>query len=72
MDRDPRLPHVQATPPPLPPGAPPPAPKELVCPITQELMVDPVFAEDGFSYERVTFRKELKENEALVRVALTC
>lgn len=34
-------------------GLPPPAPKELICPITQELMIDPVFAEDGFSYERV-------------------
>jgi hypothetical protein len=34
-------------------GLPPPVPKELMCPITQELMVDPVFAEDGFSYERV-------------------
>ena len=24
-----------------------PPPKEFVCPITQELMIDPVFAEDG-------------------------
>ena len=30
-------------------GAPP---KELCCPITQELLVDPVVAEDGHSYER--------------------
>mmetsp|Transcript_510 Transcript_510/g.833 ORF Transcript_510/g.833 Transcript_510/m.833 type:complete len:341 (+) Transcript_510:192-1214(+) len=28
------------------------APRELVCPITQELMKDPVVAEDGHTYER--------------------
>jgi hypothetical protein len=39
-------------------GLPPPVPKELICPITQELMVDPVFAEDGFSYERVKKQKQ--------------
>lgn len=38
-------------------GLPPPAPKELICPITQELMVDPVFAEDGFSYERIAMER---------------
>lgn len=27
-------------------------PKELLCPITQELLVDPVLAEDGHTYER--------------------
>lgn len=28
------------------------APRELICPITQELMKDPVVAEDGHTYER--------------------
>ena len=32
-------------------------PKEFVCPITQELMVDPVIAEDGFSYERISMER---------------
>lgn len=32
-------------------------PKEFVCPITQELMVDPVIAEDGFSYERIAMER---------------
>lgn len=27
-------------------------PKEFICPITQEVMTDPVVASDGFSYER--------------------
>ena len=27
-------------------------PRELVCPITQELLKDPVVAEDGHTYER--------------------
>jgi uncharacterized Zn finger protein (UPF0148 family) len=29
-----------------------PSPDEYVCPITHELMEDPVVAQDGFSYER--------------------
>jgi len=27
-------------------------PRELICPITQELLKDPVVAEDGHTYER--------------------
>ena len=27
-------------------------PKSFICPISQEMMVDPVVASDGFSYER--------------------
>mmetsp|Transcript_62241 Transcript_62241/g.140767 ORF Transcript_62241/g.140767 Transcript_62241/m.140767 type:complete len:397 (+) Transcript_62241:96-1286(+) len=38
-------------------GYPPPPPKEMICPITQELMVDPVLAEDGFTYERVAMER---------------
>ena len=32
-------------------------PKEFVCPITQELLEDPVIAEDGFSYERIAMER---------------
>ena len=32
-------------------------PRELVCPITQELMRDPVLAADGFSYERLAMQR---------------
>jgi len=30
-------------------------PKEFICPITQEVMSDPVVCSDGFSYERLNF-----------------
>ncbi|KAH3767187.1 hypothetical protein Pelo_942 [Pelomyxa schiedti] len=35
------------------PPPPPPPPDEYVCPITTDLMVDPVVAADGYFYERV-------------------
>ena len=48
----------QPEPPPPQPEAPPPPPpapelpEEVLCPITTELMVDPVFTADGHTYER--------------------
>ena len=42
-------------PPPQTEPAPPPTPElpeEVLCPITTELMVDPVFTADGHTYER--------------------
>ena len=36
--------------------------KHLICPITQELMVDPVLAEDGRTYERKELIKWLATN----------
>jgi hypothetical protein len=38
------------------PPSPPPKPKplmEFLCPITREIMSDPVVLNDGFSYERI-------------------
>ena len=34
------------------PASPPEPPDEFVCPITTELMTDPVLATDGHTYER--------------------
>ena len=51
------MPHKKKLPQP-PKGPPPPRRKpmkpsdDFMCPITQELMVDPVFTEDGQTYER--------------------
>ena len=36
--------------------------KDLICPITQELMVDPVLAADGISYERKEITQWLASN----------
>ena len=35
------------------------APASLLCPITQELMIDPVIAADGFTYERSAIERWL-------------
>ncbi|KAA6371328.1 MAG: hypothetical protein EZS28_033145, partial [Streblomastix strix] len=35
----------------------------FICPITQEIMVDPVIAEDGISYEREAIVDWLKVNK---------
>jgi hypothetical protein len=42
-----------------PPLSPPPAvaPDEYYCPITKELMVDPVIAMDGMTYEKDSIRE---------------
>ena len=77
---------TQVAPPPAPPAvalaasaAPflPEPPDEFVCPISQELMVDPVLASDGHAYERASierwFEKRLtspKTGEALETAAL--
>jgi len=37
-------------------------PDDLICPITQELMNDPVIAADGHTYERVAIERWLKMN----------
>jgi len=37
-------------------------PDDLICPITQELMNDPVIAADGHTYERVAIERWLKTN----------
>ena len=36
--------------------------KELLCPITRELPIDPVTAEDGCTYERAAIKKHFWEN----------
>lgn len=35
-------------------------PNEWICPISQELMKDPVIADDGFSYERTSIENWFK------------
>eukprot|EP01080_Neovahlkampfia_damariscottae_P001939 gene1939-1447_t len=37
-------------------------PEEFICPITKEIMEDPVIMEDGNTYERFAIHKYLKEN----------
>ena len=37
-------------------------PKDLVCPISQDLFKDPVLAADGHSYEREDIKKWLEQN----------
>jgi len=36
-------------------------PQSFVCPITQEVMIDPVFTDDGNTYEREAIREWLEE-----------
>lgn len=36
--------------------------RELLCPITRELPIDPVTAEDGCTYERAAIKKHFREN----------
>uniref|UniRef100_A0A182ILS3 Uncharacterized protein n=1 Tax=Anopheles atroparvus TaxID=41427 RepID=A0A182ILS3_ANOAO len=40
-------------------------PLEFTCPITHELMKDPVFAEDGFTYERAAIREWFTREKAV-------
>ena len=58
---------VDAAPPPAPPPAPaasqaarPDPPDALVCPISMELMEDPVLAMDGHTYDRSSIEAWLK------------
>jgi hypothetical protein len=37
-------------------------PEEFICPLTEEIMEDPVIMEDGHTYERFAIHKYLKEN----------
>ena len=60
-----------------PPPEPPEPPDEFLCPITQELMDDPVFATDGHTYERSAIERWLlkkrtspKTNEELLTTML--
>jgi hypothetical protein len=50
-------------------------PPEFMCPITHEIMSDPVMCEDGFSYERIAilewFAKD-KITSPMTNIALTC
>ena len=41
---------------------PPEEPNELICPITNEIMTDPVFTEDGQTYERAAIERWLSTN----------
>ena len=43
---------------------PPDAPQMLLCPITKELLVDPVVAADGHTYERSAIEKWLTKRES--------
>lgn len=38
-------------------------PNEYLCPITMEIMVDPVIAMDGHTYERVAIENWLQVND---------
>uniref|UniRef100_A0A182VET5 U-box domain-containing protein n=1 Tax=Anopheles merus TaxID=30066 RepID=A0A182VET5_ANOME len=40
-------------------------PLEFICPITHELMKDPVYAEDGFTYERSAIREWFSREKAV-------
>uniref|UniRef100_A0A182NHR0 U-box domain-containing protein n=1 Tax=Anopheles dirus TaxID=7168 RepID=A0A182NHR0_9DIPT len=40
-------------------------PQEFTCPITHELMKDPVYAEDGFTYERSAIREWFTREKAV-------
>uniref|UniRef100_A0A182T5L9 U-box domain-containing protein n=1 Tax=Anopheles maculatus TaxID=74869 RepID=A0A182T5L9_9DIPT len=40
-------------------------PLEFVCPITHELMKDPVYAEDGFTYERSAIKEWFTREKAV-------
>jgi hypothetical protein len=51
---------VPAAPPPQPKPAEPP--KEFMCPITLEIMGDPVVLADGFSYERQAITEWMSSN----------
>jgi hypothetical protein len=42
-------------------------PNEFVCPITQEMMKDPVFATDGHTYERLAIEKWFQTNYSNLR-----
>ena len=62
---------------PTPSPEPPEPPEELLCPITQELMDDPVVATDGHTYERHAIERWLlkkrtspKTNEELFNTML--
>ena len=48
--------------PPPPQQEPVKPPKEFICPITLEIMGDPVVLTDGFSYERLAIREWLRSN----------
>ncbi|KAM6129923.1 WD repeat, SAM and U-box domain-containing protein 1 isoform 2-T2 [Pterocles gutturalis] len=43
-------------------SAPVPIPDELLCPITRELMKDPVIAADGYSYEKEAIENWISKN----------
>jgi hypothetical protein len=45
------------------PPEPPPIPQDYLCPITQEIMEDPVIASDGHTYERKAISEWLDQNE---------
>jgi hypothetical protein len=40
-----------------------PAPPEFMCPITMDLMIDPVVAADGFTYERQAIEGWLQQHD---------
>mmetsp|Transcript_15946 Transcript_15946/g.41249 ORF Transcript_15946/g.41249 Transcript_15946/m.41249 type:complete len:390 (-) Transcript_15946:110-1279(-) len=46
-----------------PPVSPPPIPNDLLCPISMELLDDPVVAADGYTYEREVIEEWLKKND---------
>ena len=62
------FPHVCFAPPPEDEGRP----RQHICPITQEVMIDPVVAADGFSYERTAILKwfESSSKSPLTRACL--
>ena len=45
---------------------------ELLCPITNELPIDPVMAEDGHCYERSAIEKWFSKNPEQVKSPVTC
>ncbi len=53
---------VTGAPPPAPQPKPVETPKEFICPITLEIMGDPVVLADGFSYERQAITEWMSSN----------
>jgi hypothetical protein len=53
---------VTGAPPPPPQPKPVETPKEFICPITLEIMGDPVVLADGFSYERQAITEWMSSN----------
>ena len=81
LRRGSQIPPTPPTPPPGPPSPPPPPrfivpegveiPNEFLCPITLEIMQDPVIASDGNTYERSAILQHISMHAEYPRSPLT-